>query len=172
MNLVLSVYMMVMASWLTPTNHPPSIKDSSVLFAGTTPCNNIIRPLHNINPEANCPINECHCILVEWKLTLYKNPVTQEPTRYKLTGINRFAVKETNMYSQPGTKSESEGEWKIIRGTKSKPEAVVYQLNPGKPGISLNLLRLNDNLLHILDHDGTLLIGNEFHSYTLNRVAN
>ena len=108
--------------------------------------------------------------MVEWKLTLYKNPVTQKPTRYKLTGINRFSVRETNMYSQPGTKTDSEGNWTIARGTKANPDAVLYQLNPDKPGIMISLVKLSDHLLHVLDHDGKLMIGNEFWSYTLTRV--
>jgi hypothetical protein len=162
--------MAITACFVTPDQG--TTKDSSVVFAGTTPCNNIIRPLHKITPEADCPIKECLCFMVEWKLTLYKDPVTQEPTSYKLTGINRFSVKETNMYSQPGTKTESSGKWIIVRGTKTNPAATVYRLNPDKPEIALNLFKLNDNLLHILDHDGKLLVGNEFFSYTLSQVVN
>jgi hypothetical protein len=76
------------------------------------------------------------------------------------------------MYSQPGTKAESEGKWLIIHGTKTNPEAIVYRLNPDKPDISLSFLKLSDNLLHIVDQDGRLMIGNEFWSYSLNRAPN
>jgi hypothetical protein len=108
---------------------------------------------------------------VEWKLTLFRHAVTQAPTTYKLVSTNRYAVKETNMFSQPGTTTESEGKWIMVRGTKTNPDAMVFQLNPDKPEIALKCLRLNDNLLHILDADEKLMIGNEFWSYTLNRVA-
>jgi hypothetical protein len=110
-------------------------------------------------------------MMVEWKLTLYKHPITNEPTNYKLTSINRFVIKETNMPSEPGTKAESEGRWTIVRGTKKDPDAVVYRLNPGKPEISIDMLKLGHNLLHLLDDEGSLMIGNEFYSYTLNRVT-
>jgi hypothetical protein len=97
---------------------------------------------------------------------------TKEPARYTLKGINRYSVKETNMYSEPGIKTETEGKWKIVRGTKTNPDAVLYQLNPDKSKMSLSFLKLNDNLLHILDQNEKLMIGNEFHSYTLNRISN
>jgi hypothetical protein len=147
-------------------------KESSVVFAGTTPCGNVIRPLYKISPEADCPLEECKCIMVEWELILYTDSNTKEPTRYKLKGINRYTVKETNMYSEPGIKTEAEGKWGIMRGTKSNPGAIFYQLNPDKPGMDLRFLKLGDNLLHIVDQNGKLMIGNEFFSYTLNRVAN
>lgn len=150
----------------TSSKQPPVI----VVFAGTTPCSNIIRPIHKITAEPDCELKACQCILVEWKLTLYKDPATQQPTVYKLTGINRYSEKETNMYSQPGTKTESEGKWAIVQGTKTNPAAIVYRLNPDKPKISVSLLRMSNDLLHILDDAGRLMIGDEFFSYTLNKV--
>ena len=170
MNLISFAFIITIATSLARPDQLSTRKDSSVLFTGTTPCSNIIRPLHKITAEADCIWNECHCIMVEWKLTLYTNPVTLKPTSYKLTSINRFSVKETNMYSQPGTKAESEGKWTIVRGTKTNPDALVYRLNPDKPAISVDMLKLSDNLLHVLDREGRLMIGNEFWSYTLNRA--
>ena len=76
------------------------------------------------------------------------------------------------MYSEPGIKSEAEGKWAIVRGTKTNPGAIFYQLNPGKPGMELRFLKLSDRILHIVDQNEKLMIGNEFHSYTLNRVSN
>jgi hypothetical protein len=149
-----------------------SSKDSAVVFAGTTPCGNVIRPLHKINPEPDCPLEECKCIMVEWELTLYMDANTKEPTRYTLKGINRHIVKETNMYSEPGIKTRAEGKWAIVRGTKTNPDAIFYQLNPGKPGLDLKFLKLSESILHIVDQNEKLMIGNEFFSYTLNRVSN
>jgi hypothetical protein len=145
-------------------------KQEALRFEGSTPCSNIIRPLNKIPEEADCKWNECACIIVEWKLTLFSDPVSHQPTTFKLSSINRFSVKETNMYSQPGTKAEAEGTWSIVHGTKTDPGAIVYKLNPGKPAISLSFLKLNENLIHILAPDGKLMIGDEFQSYTLNRV--
>jgi hypothetical protein len=151
---------------------PGKNPDIFAVFAGTTPCNNMVRPIHQIPGEPDCEMVKCNCVMVEWKLIFYYDPLTKEPTEYKLSSINRFIVKETNMYSQPGTKAESQGKYAIIRGTTTNARAVLYRLNPDKPAIMLDLLKLNDSLLHIVDREGKLMIGNEFWSYTLNRVAN
>jgi hypothetical protein len=170
MTLMLFAGIILVSSCDTSSRQPPVIENSFVLFAGTTPCSNIIRPIHKIAAEPDCALKECKCILVEWRLTLYNDPKTQQPTVYKLTGINRYSEKGTNMYSQPGTKTESEGKWAIVKGTKTNSRAIVYQLNPDNPKISVSLLRMSNDLLHILDDEGRLLIGDEFFSYTLNKV--
>ena len=158
---------MALAVWLTIANPSATSKDSSVLriYAGSTLCGDIIRPLHKISLQADCE-------LVEWKLTLFQDPLTRKPTTYKLAGVSRFIVKQTNMYSQPGIKTETEGKWTIVRGSKSNPRAIVYQLDPGKPLISIRFLKLGDNLLHLLNQDGALMIGSSLASYTLNRISN
>jgi hypothetical protein len=171
MNLITFISLITMTGCNGLPGQSNSFKDSALVFAGTTPCGNVIRPLHYITPEPDCQLEDCKCFVVEWELTLYMDATTKEPTRFKLKGINRYSVKETNMYSEPGTKSEAEGKWKIIRGTKTNPNAIYYQLNPDKPGMSLSFLKLSDNLLHIVDQNEKLMIGNEFHSYTLNRVS-
>ena len=171
MNLITFISLITMTGCNGLPDQSNSFKDSVVVFAGTTPCGNVIRPLHKIGPEPDCQLKDCKCFVVEWELTLYMDATTKEPTRYKLTGINRHTVKETNMYSEPGIKTEAEGRWAIVRGTKTNPDAVFYQLNPDKPGMDLSFLKLNGNLLHIVDQNKKLMIGNEFHSYTLNRVS-
>jgi len=170
MKLVLSAYLLI--ATLTCSDSIAVKEPAPEVFEATTPCSNIIRPLHKIPEESDCTLNECHCIMVEWKLTLYRDPSTQAPTTYKLTGVNRYSVKETNMYSEPGIKTESEGNWAILHGSKTNPNAVLYRLNPDKTAISVDMIKLNDNLIHILDREGNFMIGNEFHSYTLNRKPN
>lgn len=172
MNLIIFACFITMIGCDTAPARSDSSKDSFIIFAGTTPCGNVIRPIHKINPEPDCPLEECKCMMVEWELTLYMDANTKQPTRYTLKGINRYTVKETNMYSEPGVKSEAEGRWAIVRGTKTNPNAIFYQLNPDKPAMELRFLKLSDSLLHIVDQNEKLMIGNEFFSYTLNRVSN
>ena len=142
-----------------------SSKDSSIIFVGTTPCGQFIRPLHKVSEDADCA-------LVQWRLTLQQDPVSFKPTTYKLSSANRFIVKGTNMYSEPGTKTETEGKWAIVHGTKTNPNAIVYRLESDKPEKSISFLKLSDSLIHILDINGKLMIGDESFSYTLSRIAN
>jgi hypothetical protein len=164
------IYFLSIVTTACSQNTGNSTSDSADIFAGTTPCGNIIRPLHKIKKEGNCALEECKCVMVEWRLELHKDPVTKEPAGYKLTSINRFTVAETNMLSQPGTKTESEGKWAIIKGNQQKPGAILYRLNADKKDLSLDLIKLDNDLLHVLDDEGKLMIGNEFWSYTLTRL--
>ena len=65
---------------------------------------------------------------------------------------------------------ELKGKWTIGKGTNESAEAVVYKLNAGNSPISLSFLKPDQNLLHLLDLDKRLMIGNGAWSYTLNRI--
>ena len=156
---------MALTAWLVIADPLSNPKDSAVgILVATTPCGKMIRPLNNIPQQVECA-------LVEWKLTLYENPITHKPTIYKLSSVNRFTVEVTNRYSEPGVKYETEGKWAIVRGS-TNPNSIIYRLDPGKPKISIDFLKLSDNLFHVLDHDGNLMVGNPFWSYTFSRPEN
>lgn len=127
------------------------------VFAGTTPCGQLIRPLYNIPAKKDCA-------LVKWELTLFRDPHTQQPTTYRLTGESRHILPD-NMYSQPDNKSESSGKWSIQQGTGNYTGYLIYQLNP-----SIRFIKLGDDLLHLLDEQGRYMTGDPFQSYTLNRI--
>ncbi|HEY5838603.1 MAG TPA: hypothetical protein VIT19_06160 [Pyrinomonadaceae bacterium] len=126
--------------------------DSSMLgrFVGRSPCQDVARELSKVvTPD---------CIKVKWDLSLYQDPITLAPTTYKLRGtFFRERVRE--------------GKWTIVRGTKTSPNAVIYQLDPDNPQGSLFLLRADSNILFFLDRDRNHLVGNANFSYTLNREA-
>ncbi|MDB4919021.1 MAG: hypothetical protein JWQ54_1004 [Mucilaginibacter sp.] len=71
-----------------------------------------------------------------------------------------------------GKKAEAEGRWIITKGTKANRNAVVYQLNPGKGKSAIFFVKMDDNILHLLYSDKSLMIGNSGWSYTLNRIKN
>ena len=78
----------------------------------------------------------------------------------------------TNDLAGGGTPIVMEGNWTITTGTKSDPQATVYQLNPDDPRTTVSFLKVNENLLHVLSSEKTLLIGSPGWSYTLNRMDN
>ncbi|HEX6189272.1 MAG TPA: hypothetical protein VFZ40_14425 [Pyrinomonadaceae bacterium] len=126
--------------------------DSSMLgrFVGRSPCHEVASQLSKAVPP--------DCMKVKWDLTLYHDRNTLAPNTYKLRGtFFRERVRE--------------GKWTIVRGTKTSPNAVVYQLDPDKPLGSLFLLKADSNILFFLDKEGNHLIGNANFSYTLNREA-
>lgn len=137
----------------SPTTYASQITTNSSMlgrFVGRSPCQEVAR-------ELSKPVTS-DCIKVKWDLTLYQDPNTLAPTTYKLNGtFFRERVRE--------------GQWTIVRGTKTNPNAVVYQLDPDKPQGSLLLLKADSNILFFLDRNRNLLVGNSNFSYTLNRDA-
>ena len=96
---------------------------------------------------------------VKWRLTLYQDSTTHQPTTYHLLGtLDRSAARQ--------------GKWAIVRGTKTDPNAVVYQLDSDKPEVSVYLLKGDDNVLFILDQQRNFRVGTIDLSYTLNRIVN
>jgi hypothetical protein len=131
----------------TPTKHSIPQGSSVVgVFEGRPPCQEIAKQLKmEVSPE---------CTKIKWRLTLFQDPVTHQPTTYQMLG--NFPLPE--------------GKWTTIKGTKSDPEAIIYHLNYDKPGISFYLLKGDDNVLFILDEQKEPRAGDFYLSYTLNRV--
>ena len=124
------------------------IKDSVLVYTGRTPCTAIAKEL-DLPPNAEC-------FKLKWLLTLYQDPKTFKPTRYQL---------KRTFHRQ----SIIEGTWTVVKGTAADPQALVYLIDPGKPGHTFYLMKGDDNVLFFLDAQRNLLVGNELFSYTLDR---
>jgi hypothetical protein len=59
---------------------------------------------------------------------------------------------------------ERKGRWTIVKGAKFNADAVVYELKG-----AVSLFKVDQNLLHVLNRDRSLMIGTGGWSYTLNR---
>ncbi|AXY73301.1 hypothetical protein D3H65_04595 [Paraflavitalea soli] len=124
------------------------IQDTMLTFVGRSPCKAIASDL-------GLPADPA-CFKLKWSLKLYQDPVTFKPTRYQL----RRVVQGLDLI---------EGSWTIVKGTAADPNALVYLLDPGKPGYTLYLMKGDDNVLFFLDKQRNLLVGDSLFSYTLNR---
>ena len=135
-----------------PTSTLPATAVSAVerTFVGRSPCSEVAAQLKK-------PVT-MDCMKAKWALNLYLDPVALTPTTYKLKG--------TFYRNQIG-----EGRWSIVRGTKTDPSAVIYQLDPADRRGSLLLLKADDNILFFLDSERNLMVGNADFSYTLNRQS-
>jgi hypothetical protein len=133
------------------------------VFEGTTPCHNIPRPLPQIPANIDCE-------LMTWKLTLYQDPDSGSPTTFSLASAYGLTQPNTPGIRGGGTKVEMAGQWALARGTKTDPGAAVYRLNPDNPSRSISFVKLDEYLLHVLDRDKGLMVGNAAWSYTLNRT--
>ena len=127
---------------------------TETIFSGRSPCREVARDL-------NRPVDS-DCFKLKWALTLRRDPKTLAPTTYHLKGT---------LYrtENPDREFPREGKWKVIRGTKTNANALVYQLDAAGQDGPISLLRADPNVLFFVGKDGNLLIGNEDFSYTLNR---
>ena len=128
---------------------PPMPAGSSVfgVFDGRTPCHEVVLEFTNTAPFPGC-------IKIKWRLTLYQDSTTGEPSRYLFMGTSHFR----------------EGSWKITSGMNEDPDAVIYQLQPDETQDSFSFLKVDENHLFLMDKAMNLLVGNELFSYTLSRV--
>lgn len=156
------------AGWFTVTNacsqtNTPGAAAVVGTFAASSPCSEGSRPVPGIPLKADCEF-------IKWQLTLYRQANTLTPTTYKLTYVYGLAQAGTTGFVGGGTTVKLEGKWAVLKGTAANPNAIIYQLDPDKPQTSISFLKLNDNLLHLLDSDRRLMIGNAGYSYTLNKI--
>jgi len=127
------------------------------IFEGTSPCN--VEASLFLQIPANAKCDE-----VKWKLT-FNIDESSNPTTFKLE--REYGYYPDNFSTKSMGKIRIEGKWKILKGTKANQSANVYQLQSGNQYISFQLL--DDNLLHLLNTDKSLAIGNDGHSFTLSK---
>ena len=124
-------------------------KSAQVIYEGRTPCQEFAR-------DYNFSVSKS-CFKLKWKLTLNKNPETFMPSTYSFRRV---------IDNIPG---EVTGNWKIINGIDSNPNAIIIQLDPENPEKSLTFLVGDDNVIFFIGKDESLYVGNENFSFTLNR---
>jgi hypothetical protein len=153
-----------------PPSHTPtiSIVEQTNLkiigvFEGVTPCSNLTRPLSQIPADSDCE-------QMIWKIVLYHDAVSEMPATYELNSAYGLSQPNSNGLAGGGTEVVMTGTWEIIKGNTAYPNAIIYQLNSDQPRDSVSLIKIGDDVLHILSEDGMLLVGHGAWSYTLNRT--
>ena len=138
------------------TNGPRTDTEEAAVtnFSGRSPCREIAQ-------QINHPV-EADCFKLKWGIDFHRDPKTLIPTTYRLRGtLYRNEAR--------GTETIREGKWRVIKGTKTDPNAVVYQLNSFGSDGPIFLLKADRDVLFFTMKDGSVLVGNEDFSYTLNR---
>jgi len=132
----------------------------SSTFLGTSLCADIAKPLLNIPASAPCD-------RIKWNLALNSDARSQKPTTYKLNAEYGFHVDNRTFVTSAST--QLIGRWRIVNGSRKDPTEVVFQLDPDKPE-TISFVKLDDNLLHLLNSDQSLMVGSAAQSYTLSRT--
>lgn len=129
---------------------PPKETGPQVLgiFGGRSPCAGLARESRFADADG--------CVRIKWRVTLLRDPRTNQPTIYKVdNSLNRGR-------SWTGT-------WRIVRGAPGFPTATVYQLDAGTSHGAILFLAPDDNLLLFLNQQYQPLPGNKDFNYTLAR---
>lgn len=142
-------------NYLLPTlkNSTSVLKDTSlqVIYDGRTPC-------QDFAAENNLTVNQS-CFKLKWKLILNRDPKTLQPTTYTL---KRTSSRESHII----------GNWTIVKGITSNPDAIIFKLDPDKPNQTISLFVGDESVLFFLHKDNSLFIGNDNFSFTLNKRHN
>lgn len=139
--------------------HTPASPDRE-FFVAATPCDPVARHLLGIPADIDCEF-------IKWKLALMRDPQTDAPFRFVLNYTYGMTKAGTRGFLNDGTSKETGGKWSIGKNTGNSPGDHIFVLRPANQ-LSISLLRLDDNLLHLLDNNGRLMIGNAGFSYTFN----
>jgi hypothetical protein len=134
-------------------------------FVATTPCDTAVRAPLRIPTTANCE-------LLQWSLVLSQDANTQAPTSYRLRVTYGYLAESTYQFRRGAPDVVREGSWTITRGVASAKDAIVFRLDGDKRDLSITLLKLDDNVLHLVDRSQHLVVGTSSWSYSLNRTGN
>ncbi len=130
----------------------------SLVLVGSTPGDSLINSLLNIHSDTVIDF-------IRWELTLNNAP----PNNFDLNINFGVGKPNTNGFMEGGEKRSYKGKYTISKSTSGNLNGEIYQLTGEgiKPHISL--IKLNDNLFHLLTPDNKLMVGNGGWSYSLNR---
>jgi hypothetical protein len=118
------------------------------MFGGRSPCAGLARVLKLTNADG--------CVRLKWRVTLLKDPQTNQPTTYR---VGNSLTRDR----------EWTGTWRIVHGAPGFPDANVYQLDADASHGPIVLLKVDDNLVLFLNQQRQPLPGNADLSYTLTR---
>jgi hypothetical protein len=159
--IVLFILLLLPLLGFTPCTRSSESNTPFAVFVGTSLCAEVARPLLAIPREAQCD-------RTKWNLALYVDPQTQKPTTYKLSSEYGYHVDNQTLLMKES--NVREGRWKIAKGVKTNSNAVVYQLDPADTGLTISFQLIDPNLIHLLDGDSSMTLGNGAQSFTLSRI--
>lgn len=131
----------------------------AIVYVGSTPCDEPLREVFAIADSVGVDF-------IRWQLTLKTGQ--GEPDTFALRVVYGESQPNTLGFKGGGTERSYEGSYTISQSEHPVKGEIVQLKSSQLPG-ELSLVRLNDNLLHLLTPARRLMIGNGGWSYTLNR---
>ena len=133
---------------------------SNIVLVASTPGDSLIKSLLTIHPDTKVDF-------IRWDLTLKKGE--NDSKIFLLNIVFGEAQPNTLGFIGGGEKLTLEGKYTIFHNQKGNLNGEIYQLKSDKTPTTISIVKLNDNLFHLLTPDNNLMVGNDGWSYTLNR---
>jgi len=157
MKSVILIFFVVIAGLLKRTYHSAELPSPDPVFVSCTECPKDIRGFLAIPADADCD-------MIKWKLQLLDNGNYVINTEWGYHINNRT-------WEKRGELLDSRGTWKVSRSNPGFTKSEIYVLATNdRPGESLPLLKLNDNMFQIMTKDKRMLPGGEGFTNMLNRT--
>lgn len=134
-------------------------KDQDFVLVASTPGDSLIKTMLAIPTET--PVD-----FIRWELNLTSGRKGSQEFRLNL--VYGESQPNTMGFKQGGQKQILEGSFTRSRN-RSMEDKMVYEFKSRRHHSAFSLVRLNDNLFHLLAPDEKLLVGNGGWAYTLNR---
>lgn len=136
--------------------------DSGIVLVGSTPGNDAVKTMLSIPADAKIDS-------IRWELTL--SPPEKAAKTFSLD-LNYGEGKPNTRNFIEDHKFSLSGKYEIARGGETSGgniKAEIYKFSGNKPAVAFSLVKINDNLFHLLSAENTFMVGNGGWSYTLNR---
>jgi len=135
------------------------------LFVGTSPCALVMRPLLSVPTNMDCE-------MITWNLALTSIPGHESASRFRLKYTYGMSKPGTQGFMNDGISGELTGTWSEVKNTGKIPGKSLVSLHTTGQNPPINFAKLDARILHLLDPQGNLMIGNAAWSYTLGKVKN
>ncbi|SDF75622.1 NlpE N-terminal domain-containing protein [Dyadobacter soli] len=155
-------YILLPLLLLTAAIAPETVSPEPEIYVAATPCDAV--PRHLLAVPANLD-----CEMIKWRLTLRRDPRNLGRDDFKLQYTYGMTKPGTEGFMNDGFSKELSGKWVIAKNTSKLPGKQVFTLQPTNSQSNITLLQMSDRILHLLDTQGNLMIGNSGFSYTFNR---
>lgn len=135
------------------------LMDKEIVFHGSTPGDDEIKTLLAINLKTKVDF-------IRWYLTL--DDVAPDQRTFTLDIVFGEARPNTLGFIGGGEKRSFDGKVTVSQDNVINGE--IYHLTSAELRTGIRMVKLNENLLHLLNSQGYLMVGNGGWSYTLNRM--
>ena len=135
-------------------------KDQDITLVGSTPGDSLIKTMLTIPQETIVDF-------IRWELNLSSDG--NKPQGFSLNLVYGESQPNTLGFKQGGQNQTLKGSYTISSNKNSSEDKMVYGFKTSGNRSVFSLVRLTENLFHLLTPDQDLMVGNGGWSYTLNR---